>query len=78
MLNHLEQARLERAAQEEKQTEVDSVVVAIMKDNGQIVVYNIGDADGRKELYEAMEKACKTVMYEMNVRFMMHMEGGEE
>lgn len=54
------------------------MVVAIMKDNGQIVIYNIGDADGRKELYEAMEKACKTVMYEMNVRFTMHMEGGDE
>lgn len=78
MLNHLDQARVERAAQEAKQTEVDSAVVAIMKDNGQIVIYNIGDGDGRKELYEAMGKACKTVMYEMNVRFTMHMEGGAE
>ena len=78
MLNHLDQARLERAAQEAKQTEVDSAVVAIMKDNGQIVIYNIGDADGRKDLYEAMGKAFKTVMYEMNVRFTMHMEEGAE
>lgn len=59
-------------------TEVDSVVVAIMKDNGQIVIYNIGDADGRKELYEAMEKPCKSFMYEINARFTMHMEEGKE
>lgn len=77
MLNHLDQARLERAAQEAKQTEVDSVVVAIMKDNGQVVIHNIGDTDGRKMLYDTMAEACGKAMYEMNARFTMHAEGGE-
>lgn len=78
MLNHYDQARLERAAQEAKQTEVDSVVVAIMKDNGQVVIHNIGEADGRKVLYDTMAEACGNVMYEMNARFTMHAEGGVE
>lgn len=78
MLNHLDQARLERAAQEAKQTEVDSVVVAIMKDNGQVVIHNIGEPDGRKALYDTMAEACVNVMYEMNARFTMHAIGGEE
>lgn len=77
MLNHYDQARLERAAQEAKQTEVDSVVVAIMRDNGQIVIYNIGDTDGREELYDTMADARRKAMYELNVRFTMHAEGGE-
>ena len=78
MLNRFEQARLERAAQEAKQTEVDSVVVAIMKDNGQVVIHNIGETDGRKVLYDTMAEACGNVMYEMNARFTMHAEGGAE
>lgn len=59
-------------------TEVDSVVVAIMKDNGQVVIHNIGETDGRKVLYDTMAEACGNVMYEMNARFTMHAEGGEE
>ena len=78
MLNHFEQARLERAAQEAKQTEVDSVVLAILKDNGQVVIHNIGETDGRKVLYDTMAEACGNVMYEMNARFTMHMEEGAE
>lgn len=58
-------------------TEVDSVVVAIMKDNGQVVIHNIGETDGRKVLYDTMAESCGNVMYEMNARFTMHMEGGE-
>lgn len=78
MLNHFEQARLERAAQEAKQTEVDSVVVAIMKDNGQVVIHNIGETDGRRVLYDTMAEAYGNAMYEMSARFTMHAEGGVE
>lgn len=78
MLNHFEQARLERAAQEAKQTDVDSVVVAIMRGNGQIVIYNIGDADGREELYDTMADARRKAMYEFNARFTTLVEGGVE
>lgn len=59
-------------------TEVDSVVVAIMKDNGQVIIHNIGDTDGRKVLYDTMAEACGNVMYEMNARFTMHAGGGAE
>lgn len=59
-------------------TEVDSVVVAIAKDNGQVVIHNIGDTDGRELLYTTMAEARGKVMYEMNARFTMHMGGGEE
>lgn len=78
MLNHYDKARLDRAAQEAGMTEVDSVVVAIMKDNGQVVIHNIGDTDGRKVLYDTMAKAFGNLMYEMNARFTMHAEGGVE
>lgn len=78
MLNHYDKARLERAAQEAGNTDVDSVVLAIMKDNGQVVIHNIGDTDGRKELYDTMAVAYKTFMYEMNARCTMHAKGGEE
>lgn len=78
MLNHFDKARFERAAQEAGNTEVDSVVLAIMKDNGQVVIHNIGDTDGRKTLYDTLAVACKTVMYEMNARFTLFAKGGEE
>lgn len=54
------------------------MVVAIMKDNGQIVIHNIGDADGRKALYDTMAEARGNVMYEVSARFAMHAEGGAE
>ena len=78
MLNHYDKARLERAAQEAGTTDVDSVVLAIMKDNGQVVIHNIGETDGRKVLFDTMAKACGNVMYEMNARFTMHAERGAE
>ena len=59
-------------------TDVDSVVLAIMKDNGQVVIHNIGETDGRKVLYDTMAEACGNVMYEINARFTMHAEGGAE
>lgn len=78
MLNHYDKARLEWAAQEAGNTDVDSVVLAIMKDDGQVVIHNIGDPDGRKSLYDTMAKACGNLMYEMNARFRMYARGGEE
>lgn len=53
-------------------------MVAIMKDNGQVVIHNIGDTDGRKVLYDTMAEACGNVMYEMNARFTMRAGGGAE
>ena len=44
---------LNRAADAVEQISVDSLaaVVAIKKSNGQIVIFNIGDPTGRKEIY---------------------------
>ena len=78
MLNHFDNARLERAAQEAGSTDVDSVVLAIMKDNGQVVIHNIGEPDGRKVLYDTMEEIYENFMYEMNSRFAFHVKGGAE
>lgn len=77
MLNHFDNARLERAAQEAKGTDVSAVVVAIHRDNGQIVIHNIGDVDDRFELFKKMCESCETSMYELNARLVFHREGGE-
>ena len=68
MLNQIDNARLERAAQEAKCKDVSAVVVAIHRDNGQIVIYNMGDVDARFELFKEMAVSCKTSMYEFNAR----------
>ena len=49
-----------------------------MKDNGQVVIHNIGEPDGRKVLYDTMAEAFGKVMYEMNARLTVHMKGGAE
>lgn len=76
-MNHFDNARLERAAQEAKGTDVSAVVVAIHRDNGQIVIHNIGDADDRFELFKKMAESCETSMYELNARLVFQQEGGE-
>ena len=78
MLNHYDKARLGRAAQEAGNTDVDSVVLAIMKDNGQVLIHNIGDTEGRKALYDTVAEARGKAMCEMSARFTMHAEGGAE
>lgn len=77
MLNHFDNARLERAAQEAMGTDVSAVVVAIHHDNGQIVIHNIGDTDDRFELFNKMSDICGTSMYELNARLVFQQEGGE-
>lgn len=76
MLNHFDNARLERAAQEAKGTEVTAVVVAIHRDNGQIVIHNMGDVDERLLLYQTMGTACLKEMYELNARLVFQQDGG--
>lgn len=78
MLNHFDNARLERAAQEAKGTDVSAVVVAIHRDNGQIVIHNMGNVDDRLELFKKMCESCETSMYELNARLVFQKEGGEE
>lgn len=77
MLDYVDQARLERAFQEAKQTDVDSVVIAIMKDNDQVVFYNMGETDGRRALYNALVGTYAYSMSEINARIMMNKGGAE-
>ena len=78
MLNHFDNARLERAAQEAKGTEVTAVVVAIHRDNGQIVIHNMGNVDERFLLFQTMGAACTKEMFELNARLVFQQEGGAE
>lgn len=78
MLNHFDNARLERAAQEAKGTDVSAVVVAIHRDDGRIVIHNIGDVDERFLLYQTMAVACTKEMHELNARLVFQKEGGVE
>lgn len=77
MLIYFDNARLERAAQEAKGTDVSAVVVAIHRDNGQIVIHNMGNVDDRLELFKKMAESCETTMYELNARLVFQKEGVE-
>lgn len=78
MLNHFDNARLERAAQEAKGTDVSAVVVAIHRDNGQVVIHNIGDVGERIRLYKTIDTAWSKEMHELNARLVFQKWGGEE
>lgn len=78
MLNHFDNARLERATQEAKGTDVSAVVVAIHRDNGQVVIHNIGDVDERIRLYKTIDTAWSKEMYELNARLCFQQGGGAE
>lgn len=78
MLNHFDNARLLRAAQEAQGTEVTAVVVAIHRDNGQVFIHNIGETDGRFECYKKLADNWGTSLYELNARITFQKEGGEE
>lgn len=67
-MEHFEKARLERACQEAQNLDVTAVVVAIRKDNGQIVIHNIGESYGRESLYKAFVLAKERLVSEVNGR----------
>lgn len=60
MQTHFDTSRLERAMEEARGIEVTAVVVAMEKDNGQIIIHNIGFRDGRERIYEAVKMSSKT------------------
>lgn len=60
MQTHFDTSRLERAMEEARGIEVTAVVVAMEKDNGQIIIHNIGFRDGRQRIYEAVKMSSKT------------------
>lgn len=60
MQTHFDTSRLERAMEEARGIEVTAVVVAMEKDNGQIIIHNIGFRDGRQRIYQAINKSSRT------------------
>lgn len=77
MLQHFDLARLGKAEQEAQRTDTEAVVVAIARDNGQVVIYNIGLTEERKHIYEVISNANKRSLHEINARITLSQEGGE-
>ena len=77
MLQHFDQARLCNALEEAQRTDTEAVVVAITRDNGQVVIYNIGSTEERKHIYEVISNANKRSLHEINARIILSQEGGE-
>lgn len=74
MLGHFDQARLGKAEEEAQRTDTVAVVVAIARDNGQMVIYNIGLIDERKHIYEVIANANKRSLHEYNATITLPMK----
>lgn len=57
-------------------TETAAVVVAIAKENGQIIMHNIGEKDARQDIYHACSMSLRD-MSEFNSRIELRKRGGE-
>lgn len=53
----------------------DAAVIAVQKDNGQIVVHNIGEPDGRAAIYRAVGVAYQRMLSDMNCRLVLSLHG---
>lgn len=76
MLQHFDQARLEKALEDAKRTDTEAVVVAIARDNGQVVLYNIGDTEGRNSIYDTVVTSRNVCLRDLNARITLVKEGG--
>lgn len=81
-MNLLENARAEKALKwDVLVSDCEAAVIAVQKDNGQIIVHNIGDADGRDAIYRAVGMANQRKLSDMNCRLVLSgnwEKGGEE
>lgn len=75
MLQHYDKSRLERAYMEAQSTDTEAVVLAIARDNGQVVVYNIGDAESRNAIYDSIASTRVTTLCDMNARIVFNQGG---
>ena len=78
MLGHFDLARLGKAEEEAQRTDTEAVVVAIARDNGQVVIYNIGSTRERKRIYRVISNANERSLHEFNARITLSEEGGEK
>lgn len=77
MLQHFDQARLGKALEDAQRTDTEAVVVAITRDNGQVVIYNIGSTDERRHIYEVIANATRRSLHELNARITLSQEEGK-
>lgn len=81
-MNLLENARAEKAMKRDVLVpDCEAAVIAVQKDNGQVIVHNIGDADGRDAIYRAVGMATQRKLSDMSCRLVLSGEwekGGEE
>lgn len=78
MLQHFDQARLQNAYEDAKRTDTDAVVVAIARDNGQVVIYNIGDLEGRNGIYDTISTSGNVSLRDLNARITLTKKGEGE
>lgn len=81
-MNLLENVRAEQVLKRDVLVpECEAAVIAVQKDNGQIIVHNIGDADGRDAIYRAVGMASQRKLSDMSYRLVLSRDlekGGEE
>lgn len=76
MLQQFDKSRLDRAYEEAQRTDTEAVVVAIARDNGQVVMHNIGETDGRNVLYDMIASTRDIKLCDINARIELN-KGGE-
>lgn len=78
----LENARAENALERDVLVpDCKAAVIAVQKDNGQLIVHNIGDTDGRDAIYRAVGMANQCKLRDMSCRIILSgnwEKGGEE
>lgn len=74
MLGYFDQARLGKALEDAQRTDMKAVVIALSRDDGQVVIYNIGLIDERKHIYEVISNANKRSLHEYNATIILPMK----
>lgn len=81
-MNLLENTRAENALKRDVLVpDCEAAVIAVQKDNGQIIVHNMGDADGRDAIYCAVGMVNQRKLSDMSCRLILSKDwekGGEE
>lgn len=68
MLQHFDKARLGGAIEDAQRTDTEAVVVALARDNGQVVIYNIGSTEGRNDIYDTVAATRNVTLRDLNAR----------
>lgn len=81
-MNLLDNTRAENALKRDVLVpECEAAVIAVQKDNGQVIVHNMGDVDGRDAIYRALDMASQRKLSDISCRLILSGEierGGKE